>query len=317
MNRNFLQQYDPEDLRNVVLDLKRRVDALSQGFVNANSASELFNTIGNLQYRATDSDGNLRMVMSSVDLFEDLGVHATFAGLNASGVVTVYLNADDGKIVFGGGDGWLDEWGLTFANQEGAVFFRDTDDGDTMFMFSDGDNWLVLTNQYGARGISFLLDDAAHNVNQIDFDGDGNLDLWDGKYRMGGVNIKYLLPYSTHLNFATIGAGVTSWASPFLGATSSEAGQLVLRACTAKNFIVRTATAQPGTGSLVLTVRKNGVDTALVITIAAGGAAGNYSNTVNSVSFAAGDRIAFRLVNNASSASAQIAPLAVEMETEI
>jgi hypothetical protein len=187
---NFLAQYDPDNLQNIVLDLKRRVDALSQSFVSANSASELFNQIGNLQYRAVDPDGSLRMIMSAVDLFEDLGVHAHLAGLDANGVVQFYLSADDGKIVFGGGDGWLDQFGLTFANQEGFVQFLDTTDGGTMQMYSDADNFLVLINQFGGKGISFLIDDASHNVAQIDFRADG-IDLFDGAYKINGNNIGY------------------------------------------------------------------------------------------------------------------------------
>jgi hypothetical protein len=75
-------------------------------------------------------------------------------------------------------------------------------------------------------------------------------------------------------------------------------------ACTLSNFYLLTATNQPATGSMVLTIRKNGADTALVLTIAAGSVAGTYSNTSNSATFAAGDLMAIRFNNNASAASA-------------
>lgn len=132
-----------------------------------------------------------------------------------------------------------------------------------------------------------------------------------------GAALKFSIPFATHYLLATIAASTTAWATPFGGSTgASETGQVTTRAGTLKNAYVRIATAQPGTGSLVMTVRVNGVDTSIVITIAAGAAAGTYSNTANTATVAAGDRIAFRLVNNATGASAQVGPIIVENEQE-
>jgi hypothetical protein len=72
-----------------------------------------------------------------------------------------------------------------------------------------------------------------------------------------------------------------------------------------------TGTTQPGSGTLVITLRKNLVDTALVITIAAGAAANFYSNLVNSVAFSSGDRCSVKVVNNASAASASVVGISV------
>ena len=77
-------------------------------------------------------------------------------------------------------------------------------------------------------------------------------------------------------------------------------------ACTFSNFYFRTYSAQPGTGSLVLTLQKNGVDSALTITIAAGSAAGSFSDTTNSVTFAAGDTWQIKIVQNATSSSTSL-----------
>jgi hypothetical protein len=76
-------------------------------------------------------------------------------------------------------------------------------------------------------------------------------------------------------------------------------------ACTISNFYVRLFTSQPATGSIVYTVRKNQVDTAVVVTIAAGSAAGTEANSgVASATFAAGDDMTFKAVNNATTTSA-------------
>lgn len=77
-------------------------------------------------------------------------------------------------------------------------------------------------------------------------------------------------------------------------------------ACTLKNFYIRTSSTQPATGSHVLTILKNGVATSIVVTIAAGSAAGVFSDTTNSVSFLAGDEISIQAVNNATANSGGI-----------
>jgi hypothetical protein len=73
--------------------------------------------------------------------------------------------------------------------------------------------------------------------------------------------------------------------------------------CVFQNFYFRTYGAQPATGSLVLTLQKNGVDTAVTITIAAGSAAGNFSDNTNSATFSAGDTWQIKLVQNATALS--------------
>ena len=93
----------------------------------------------------------------------------------------------------------------------------------------------------------------------------------------------------------------------FLGLTANTAENQrqipVPYAVTFKNFFCffGVGASQPASGSLVLTIRKNGVDTAITITIPAGSSIGTYSDTTNSESFAAGDLISVKAVNNAIS----------------
>lgn len=108
----------------------------------------------------------------------------------------------------------------------------------------------------------------------------------------------------------TVAAGSTEYAALFGGPTADSAveanvASIITEPGVISNFSVRTLNAQPGTGSYVLTVRVNGVDTGIVITIAAGAAAGIFSDTVNTATVAAGDLVSIKLVNNASGASAQ------------
>ena len=73
-------------------------------------------------------------------------------------------------------------------------------------------------------------------------------------------------------------------------------------ACNFLNFYFRIYSAQPATGSLVVTLQKNAVDTSLAITIAAGSAIGNYNNT-STVAFAVNDTWQIKIVQNATSGS--------------
>ena len=69
-------------------------------------------------------------------------------------------------------------------------------------------------------------------------------------------------------------------------------------ACTLSNFYVRIYTAQSATGALILTLRKNAVDTSVVVTIAAGSAASTEANSgATTATYSAGDNVTFRASN--------------------
>jgi hypothetical protein len=96
--------------------------------------------------------------------------------------------------------------------------------------------------------------------------------------------------------------------------TEALEGVIIPYAATAKSLCIRYVSAQSGTGSLVLTLRKNGTtSTALTTTIAASGSAGTVCDFTNTVSLAAGDWIAFQLQNNATASSTQIIGLTMEL----
>jgi hypothetical protein len=116
----------------------------------------------------------------------------------------------------------------------------------------------------------------------------------------------------------TIGASTTSFISFCAFTTNSaEASRQVIIpiAGTVKNLYVLTASTQSAAGSQVCTVRKNGANTAVTTTIAANAVAGTFSDTTNSVSVAAGDRLSLQVQNNAASGTAaQIVSVAIIIE---
>lgn len=93
-------------------------------------------------------------------------------------------------------------------------------------------------------------------------------------------------------------------ASSITSATPESSSQVAMPAAgTLSNFFLTSAAAQSSTGSLVLTLRKNGASTALAVTIPASGAAGTYSDTTHTVSVSAGDLLDIQITNNATSSS--------------
>ena len=112
-------------------------------------------------------------------------------------------------------------------------------------------------------------------------------------------------------NGDTLTASQTRFGSLFGGSANHNASDAVRRTPMITNgtltrLYVMTSTAQPATGSLVCTVRKNSIDQALTITIAAGSAAGVFSDLVNSVSVVVGDQMGMKFLNNATGTSAGI-----------
>jgi hypothetical protein len=107
----------------------------------------------------------------------------------------------------------------------------------------------------------------------------------------------------------TVGALLTRFVSlygpPFTTLETAISGYQV-SAYTLEKWTIKTGATQPATGSLVLTVYKNASPTSLTITVAAGSAAGFFSDTSNSASVAVGDTLSIQAVNNAITTSATV-----------
>jgi len=109
----------------------------------------------------------------------------------------------------------------------------------------------------------------------------------------------------------TIAAATTTYLGPYVNTANTIANRQALMpaACTARNLYVITTSTQNAAGSLVFTLTTgNGPTlTALTVTVAAGAAAGTYSDTVNTAAMTAGLTWQLQVVNNyAGGASAGI-----------
>jgi hypothetical protein len=169
--------------------------------------------------------------------------------------IKVYMDTD-GTIKAGGGDVTIDEFGVAFLNQEGNLTFEDTNGSlDNLVISSDADNFLVLKNAFGGKGISFHIDDAAHNVAQIDFD-DTGIYLFDGNYD-GAAGTQYLVDGSPHTHTgAEGGVAAETNAANIFGVTSPGGPSL----------FVATINGAPSGTSVVYNAPSSGTEGVLVPT---------------------------------------------------
>jgi hypothetical protein len=119
-----------------------------------------------------------------------------------------------------------------------------------------------------------------------------------------------------YIGTGVIGAGLTNYSGIIGGGYVNAANEFqrfvpLPQSCSLSRWYARTSATQPATGSLVITLRQNQVDTALVITIAAGSVAGTYSNTATSIAFSAGDLTSVKIVNNSAANSTPIISLSI------
>jgi hypothetical protein len=117
---------------------------------------------------------------------------------------------------------------------------------------------------------------------------------------------------------STINASTTNYLNTGVTTTTIENAATMIApvAFTLSNmYTVHYTSTQPASGAQVLTVRKNGVDTALSITIAAGSAPTTtpYSDLTNSVSFAVGDRMTIKRQNLATAAGGAVSGISLKL----
>lgn len=143
-------------------------------------------------------------------------------------------------------------------------------------------------------------------------------------YSNGTINVprydneqRVLAAYSANNNFSTISASTSLFlsingiASP--NSTESQRQLVITRAGKLRNLYIRLSQAQPASGSLVFTVRKNGVNQSFTITVAAGASAATFSNTTDTIDVVAGDLISISVTNNATAASGAITAAGIEL----
>lgn len=132
-----------------------------------------------------------------------------------------------------------------------------------------------------------------------------------------GANLKSVYMLGMHGLGASVAASTTLYLVPFINGITTMGGFPISGGGTVKNFRVRQNGTQPASGSLVCTVQKGLVDTALTVTAIAGSAAQVLVDNSHTVGFVDGDVFCVTLRNNATSSSAGITYVSVEVERAV
>jgi len=126
----------------------------------------------------------------------------------------------------------------------------------------------------------------------------------------GGLS-NYHAPFNIDCNSDTVNASTTSYYNIYPGSgvdgTEATRQNIVPVGGTAKGYAIQTLSAQGASGSLVFTMRKNGANTTLTVTVAAGSAATIVADNVNSFAVTKqSDLLSYQVQNNSTGTSAQI-----------
>lgn len=118
--------------------------------------------------------------------------------------------------------------------------------------------------------------------------------------------------------FGAVSSGSTNYlsiATPWFTTSEGEA-KTPIRAGTLKNLRVFSIpiAGTPGTATEVITIRKNGADTALSVTLAGDTRDTTVSDTTHTVAFAAGDLLSVKIVTNVHSDTSPMPVITVELE---
>lgn len=210
----------------------------------------------------------------------------------------IYTISDGGP-----SDHIIDVFGLS-SNEISTLGFNQT---ESQFGYYDvgGDTWKQIGTNFSENGVSisnrpgvnFVSNDQTgvsyaivdDSVNQkVDFE------INEGSWCAHAVN-----------SLDVTATGVTSYYSLFGGqiidnTTESNRRMPMPHNIRIKNLVIYLTGAQPGTGSVTLTIRVQSVDSALSVVIAAGSAVGTYSNLVNEVDVDQLEYVSLKSVNAAA-----------------
>lgn len=129
----------------------------------------------------------------------------------------------------------------------------------------------------------------------------------DARYSRLGHTHSYLMQYPMHGLAQPVPASSSRWLCPFYyGVQATAYAAVVPGAGVLKSLRCSINSAQPGTGSLVCTLQVNGSNSALVVTMAASAAAGEYTDLTHTVNVSGGETLIVAAVNNATGNSGNL-----------
>lgn len=242
------------------------------------------------------------VVSSGVSVINFIGDSVT-AIETSSGIVSVTVSGVSGS---GGSSNFLDltDTPNTYAGSVGKAVVVNPTESELIFqaipsgghIIQSGGVPLTARSNLNFTGSGILVyDDPTNNATIVNI-------------TVSGISVGTTDMIASQLNGsqATAGQTIYTWPEVVGSSVSETRGQTIVVAGTLHDMHLTITSTQPATGNLVATLRKNGIDTALSITIPANAAAGVYKNTTNSVSVAVDDKITWKIVNSSASDSSAI-----------
>lgn len=135
--------------------------------------------------------------------------------------------------------------------------------------------------------------------------------VWSSAPGGGGIGMFYTCESNGTVNTTTTIFGGPGSVS--LSSTENQRQTIIPKSGTLSKFYIQTNAIQ-GNNTLVVTLRLNGVDTALVVTVPATSAAGVYSDLTHTVSATAGQLIGWKFTNNANDSQQNMGGISVLFE---
>jgi len=126
---------------------------------------------------------------------------------------------------------------------------------------------------------------------------------WTQQSGSGGTGVGTMFGAAT--SYFSLSTGVTYLGLSQPGSMSSTIGQIIPAACTAKRLYVRPAAAINSGGTITVSLfnASTGVDTALAVTLPAGGALQTYSDLTDTVALTAGQMYSLHFNNQSAAAN--------------
>jgi hypothetical protein len=145
-------------LKDLLEALQNRVNDLEARVFNARDVESVIGDVS-LQYRAVDTSGTVRMIMSAINLLDEFGVNGYLLARDANGNAQFWVDADNGFMAAASGNVTIDQKGI-----------RTTMDG----IFNEYNNlntgageigFLEMFGHYGLSNISFHSNEQATVTN--------------------------------------------------------------------------------------------------------------------------------------------------------
>jgi hypothetical protein len=282
----------------------------------AGQTADIFQVLsdyGGTKYFWVDASGNAQLSGRLKFVYGGAAAYSVYAGTSTE---LDFLDASSVKAA------WLSSTEFGFQDRS-LVVANSGDASDYATLYAAGNTQLILNSGTGSNQRGAGLNVQSGTVAQFWIRSTGGtlytgVDASGCSSFVGGICVASGSTVGTVFEIwggaQNLGAGYTRYMSQIylMSDTETNAQRPIGSAGTFRNLFARTTITMPANASLVFTLRKNGADTAITVSIPANSAAGTYSDTTHTVAFAQGDLWDIMAVNSGNGASAYLSAVDIQ-----